>query len=66
LDDASNDAEGNIMDHSTGLCRRAPPAGPRAMEDIASLDITSLWGVWPITRGWDWCGEFKHEENATL
>jgi len=40
-----------------GMCRRLPPQIPtrQAMSDV--------YGLWPITREADWCGEFRMVED---
>ena len=50
----------DVVDGTTGMCRRFPPVGRRPDQDTKS---SHSWDAakaahWPVTWEDDWCGEF--------
>jgi hypothetical protein len=50
-------------DHIIGLCRRNAPS-PTTDKEWEDREIE--FAVWPITKGKDWCGQFKPETKTKI
>jgi len=48
------EADGRGAEKSIGYCRRFPPS--RRENGV---------GAWPITFGYDWCGEYQERNGAS-